>query len=155
MKKRMIICTLIMMLFLSGCVGNLKDGVALLEAKDYEAARECFQTDISKERNLKEAYRGLGIACFELEEYEEASVAFEKALEYEEEQGGSICAFLGACYIETKEYEKAAKVYEKALTTAGLSAELTQEVRLNLITVYENLAQWDEAKKQMEDAAEE
>lgn len=67
MKKKVL--GIVMLLgMLTGCVGNIKDGVLLLEDAKYEDAIAIFEQDIKKERNLDEAYRGIGIACFELGE---------------------------------------------------------------------------------------
>ena len=92
MKKIVILITL---LLLTGCAGSMKNGVELLEAGKYDAAVEVFQKDIKKKRNLDEAYRGLGIAYFELEDYEAAVEAFELALEHETKETAVFCSFLG------------------------------------------------------------
>ena len=150
MTKRIAVIILALSLVLTGCAGNVKDGVKLLEAKKYEEAKEVFQKDIDKKKQLDEAYRGLGIACFELQDYEGAVKACEAALANEAEETPSICAFLGASYMEQKNFDKALDIYKKALSKENISKELKQEVQFNLIAVYENLADWDAAKKQVE-----
>ena len=65
MKK--IIGIVVLLLVLTGCSGNIKDGVAMLQDGKYEEAMQVFEKHIQKERNLDEAYRGYGIACFELQ----------------------------------------------------------------------------------------
>lgn len=147
--KKLIVWTL-MLLLLTGCAGNVKSGVALLEEKKYEEAVTAFQKDIEKGRNLGEAYRGLGIAHFELQEYEAATEAFEAALENETKETAVIFGFLGACYLELEEYNRALDVYEKALDQDDLTAELEQEIQYNLIALYEKKGDWKAAKKQME-----
>ena len=148
--KKSVVIILALLLVLTGCAGNIKDGVALLEAKEYEKAKDVFQEDIKEERHLADAYHGMGIACFELEEYEEAAEAFESALEQGAEETASICSFLGACYIETEVYDQALNAYEKALAKEYIAPELKQEIEFNLIAVYENMGNWDAAKKQMD-----
>jgi tetratricopeptide (TPR) repeat protein len=150
MMKRVALIILALSLVLTGCASNTKNGVELLEAQKYEEAKEVFQKDIDKKKRLDEAYRGLGIACFELKEYEEAAKAFEAALKNEAEETASICAFLGACYMELEDYNKALDIYKKALTKENISKELKQEVQFNLIAVYEKLVDWEAAKKQVE-----
>ena len=141
---------MIVALLLTGCAGNIKDGVAYLEANKYAEAKEAFQKDIEKEKHLDEAYEGLGIACFELGEYDEALEAFDLALKNGAKETATICSFMGACYMETGEYEKSLDVYEKALADKKITDELKQEINYNLIVVYENMSNWDAAKKQMD-----
>lgn len=148
MKK--IVGLFVLLLILTGCAGNIKDGVALLEEGKYEAALEAFEKDIKKERNLDEAYRGLGIACFELEDYTTAVEAFEMAVKHKTKETAVFYSLLGASYLETEEYDKALDAYERALVCADLTDELEQEIQFNLIAVYENMANWDAAKKQMD-----
>lgn len=139
-----------LLLILTGCAGNIKDGVALLEEGKYEAAVEAFEKDVKKERNLDEAYRGLGIAYFELEDYTAAVESFEMAVKHETKETAVFYSLLGASYLETGEYDKALDAYERALACADLTEELEQEIQFNLIAVYENMANWDAAKKQMD-----
>lgn len=147
MKK--IVVLFILVLLLTGCAGNIKDGVALLEEGKHEQAVVAFQREVEKGRNLDEAYRGLGIAYFELENYEAAVEAFELALKHDTKETAVLCAFLGASYLETAEYDKALDAYEHGLAREDLTEELEQEIQFNLIAVYENMGNWDAAKKQM------
>ncbi len=151
MKKWIIAAVLTGMFILSGCANNVKDGVASLEAGNYEKAKAFFEQEIEREKNLDEAYRGLGISCFELKEYEQALAAFELALKNETEETATLFSMMGACYIEVEEYEKALDVYKKALSMKDITDDIKQEVQYNLIAVYENMADWDKAKKQMKD----
>lgn len=150
MKKWILAAVLAGTLILTGCTNNINDGVDLLEAGNYEGAQTAFQKEIEKGKHLDEAYHGLGIACFELEEYEEASEAFEAAVKNETEESAMLYGMMGACYLEIGEYEKAVDVYTKALSMEEISEELEQEIQYNLIAVYENMADWDAAKEQME-----
>lgn len=147
---RKITACMVLLLLLTGCAGNIKDGVALLEEGKYEAAVEAFEKDVKKERNLDEAYRGLGIAYFELEDYEAAVEAFESAMKHEAEETAVFCSFLGASYLETEEYDKALDAYERGLSCKDLTEELEQEIQFNLIAVYEKMSNWEAAKKQMD-----
>lgn len=149
MKKRMLTFAFVLLL-LTGCTGNIKNGVLLLEEEKYEEAIEAFKADIDKERNLDEAYRGAGIACFELEQYEEAVEYLGLALENEAEQTAVLFSMLGASYIELEEYDKALDAYESALAKEDLTKEQKQEIEFNLIAVYEYMGNWETAKKQVE-----
>ena len=75
---------------------------------------------------------------------------FELALKNEAKDSAIIYSFLGACYMETGEYEKAVNSYKKALKEEDITAELKQEIQFNLTAVYENMGDWDAAKKQMD-----
>ncbi len=138
------------LLLLTGCKGNIKDGVAFLEAEQYEEALEVFQEDIDKKKNLDEAYHGMGIAYFELGQYEDALEAFELALKSDAEETPAMCAFMGACYLEQEELAKALDVYERALSKKEISKELKQEIEFNLVRIYEDMGNWEAAKTQME-----
>lgn len=148
--KKIVLVVLVLLIVLTGCVGNIKDGIALLEEAKYEEAIEAFQKDIEKERNLGDAYRGLGIAYFELEQYGDAAEAFQAALKHEEEETATICSLLGACYMELEEYEKALDAYENALVKEDITEEMEQEIQFNLIAVYEGMRNWDAAKSQVQ-----
>lgn len=150
MKKWILAAVLAGIFVLTGCTNNVENGLKSLEAGNYEGAKGAFQNEVEKGKNLDEAYRGLGIACFELEEYEEAASAFELAVENETKELATLFGMMGACYMEIGEYEKALDVYTKALGMEDITAELEQEIQYNLIAVYENMADWDAAKKQME-----
>lgn len=138
------------LLLLTGCGRNIKDGVSMLEEGKYDAAVEAFEKDVKKERNLDEAYRGLGIAYFELEDYDAAVEAFEKAVQNGTKETAVFFGFLGASYLKNEDYDKALDAYERALVCDDLTAELEQEIQFNLIALYENMGNWDAAKKQMD-----
>lgn len=153
MKKK-IISLVFVFLLLTGCSGNMKDGVALLEEGRYEEAIKSFEIDIKKEKRLEEAYRGVGIAYFELGEYEEAAEALKLALENEAEETATMFSMLGASYMELEEYDKALDAYERALSKEDITKEMKQEIEYNLIAVYEYMGNWDAAKTQLQKYAE-
>lgn len=151
MRKWMLTIVVVGAVLLCGCTSNVKNGVEFLEAEKYEQAKDAFEQEIEKGKNLDEAYRGLGIACFELEAYEDASKAFELAVKNETDETAILYSMMGACYVENGEYEKALDVYTKALSMEDITDDIKQEVQYNLIAVYEKMTDWDAAKKQMED----
>lgn len=154
MRKVRLLALALAALLLCGCGSTIKDGVALLEEEKYEAAISVFTEEIEEEKNLDEAYRGIGIAYFELEEYQEAADAFENALKHEAEETAVICSFLGASYIELGNYEASLEYYEKALAKEDCTETMKQEIAFNLIAVYENLGDWESAKTQMQEYVE-
>ena len=80
MKKRWLGVLILCCLFFAGCANAVKEGTAYLEEGKIEEAREKFETSIEKEKDLDEAYRGLGICYWEKSDYTKAMAAFEKAL---------------------------------------------------------------------------
>ena len=145
-----IVGLVVILILLTGCAADMKDGVTLLKEKNYEEAIEIFQKQVEKERNLDEAYRGLGIAYFELEDYALAVEAFEMALKNDTEETAVLYSFIGAAYLETEEYDKSLDAYERALACEDVTEELEQEIQFNLIAVYEHMGNWEAAKKQMD-----
>lgn len=150
MKMKFFILVFVL-LMVTGCTGNIKEGVALLEENKYQEAKEIFEKDIQKERNLDEAYRGIGIACFELEEYEQAVEYFNLALANEAEETAIILSLLGASHMELAQYQEAEAAYKKALGKEDITETQKQEIMHNLIAVYEYMGDWEAAKKQMQD----
>lgn len=148
--KRNIWAIPVILLLLTGCAKNIESGVLLLEEEKYEEAIEVFQADIEKGKHLDEAYRGIGLAYFEMEEYQEAAEALEFALKNGAKKGATLYGVLGACYMEQELYEKTVDAYKKALKQKDITGELKQEIEYNLIGIYEKMYDWDKAKKQAE-----
>ena len=66
---------------MAGCSTQIEKGTSLLKGEKYEEAAEVFEKASGKSSMEREAYRGLGISYFELEQYDKAASAFETALE--------------------------------------------------------------------------
>lgn len=149
MKKR-VIGLIIVLVILTGCAGNVKDGVELLNDEKYEEAIAVFEEDVKKGKNLGEAHRGIGNAYFALEQYEEAIESFGVALKNETKETATIYGMLGACHMKLEAYDKALSMYKKALKMKDITDELEQEIQYNLIAIYEYTGDWEAAKKQVE-----
>ena len=148
MKKIGMIIILIGVM-LCGCAGNIKEGRALLDEAKYQEAKAIFEKEIQEEKHLDEAYYGKGIACFELEEYEEAVESFETAVLFGVDEDAVFHGFLAASYMATERYDSAIEAYGNALAYEEITPELKQEVRYNLIVAYEKVGDWDNAKKEL------
>ena len=74
MKKVVVwISALLLGLCLSGCENPSEEGVEYLKNGQYEEAIEQFEKAVEEEVNVGDAYRGIGIARWEQENYEGAS----------------------------------------------------------------------------------
>lgn len=149
MKKIRWILLLAVSSMLLGCTSNIKDGITCLEEEKYEAALECFEKDIAEKKNLDEAYRGMGIAQYELGDYSAAIDAFQNALDNETEKTATIYNLMGACCMQLNEYEDALDYYEKALEMEDCTEELAQEIQFNEIAIYQELSDWDTLKEKV------
>lgn len=146
MKRKGILGLVILMLLLSGCASNVRKGVSLLEDGKYEEAIAKFQEDVDEEKNLDEAYRGMAIAYYELESYQEAAEYFSMALENKAEETASIYHLMGTCCLQYGDYENTIANYDKALAMEDCTDEMKKEMMFNKIAAYENMADWESAK---------
>lgn len=135
---------------LAGC-GNkaLEEGVELLEQEKYNEAADKFQDAVDKEKNLGEAYRGLGIALWEQEDYEGAKDAFENALDNDAEKTATIYNFLGNCDMKLDDAKSALNYYRLGMAAEDVSDEMMQEMRFNEIAAYEQLGDMESAKTKL------
>lgn len=79
------LCILMAGFMLAGC-GNggkhasVDEGMAAVEALDYDGALQCFEKAMADGEDLRLLYRGQGLAYMGMTQYESAIEAFEKAL---------------------------------------------------------------------------
>ena len=156
MVRRIVVA--VMVLFLSGlclclyllvCKSNpSEEGIEYLEKGQYEEAISQFEEAVKDEVNVGDAYRGIGIARWELEDYEVARDAFQKALEQESESPftGTIYNFLGNCELKTGNPQSAQNYFQMGIGLKGNSEELDQEMKFNLIVALEQSGDWENAK---------
>jgi len=150
-NKRNIVIILvgIFCFLLMGCKEQGPSVVELLESGEYETAIRKLETMIERDENVGEAYRGLGIAYWELEEYQKARGAFEYALAHEEEETGIICNFIAVCDLRLGHIESARQWLERGLEKEGNAPELIQEMEFNQIAVYEKQGDFETAKEKL------
>ncbi len=134
---------------LTACQSNLKDGTVYLEDKQYEKAIVCFEEEIADEKNQKEAYRGIGIARYELGEYEAAITAFESALSHGAKETANLYHLMAESYYGLQQYDKALEFYGKVLSMEDCTDELRQGVRFNEIAIYLEQSNWELAKEKV------
>ena len=80
MKRATLLALTVSACLLTGCTNALKDGTGYLEDGNYKEAVTAFQKAVDEGKKTAEAYRGLGMAYYEQEDYASAKDAFEKAL---------------------------------------------------------------------------
>lgn len=154
MKKSRWILLFVISSMLLGCKANIKDGITYLEEGKYEAAIECFKKDITEEKNLGDAYRGMGIAQYELKDYHAAIDSFENALANKEQPTATIHTLMATCHLQVEEYENALDQYKKALKMEDCTEELKQEILFNEIAIYQELGDWETLKEKVKVYAE-
>ena len=150
MKKfRWMLLVLVVVVF-AGCGSNVSKGIEALEEEQYDKAVVCFEKDIEKGKNLAEAYRGLGMAKYELGEYEEAVEALENASKNQTLKNATFYSLMADSYRQVGNYERALAYYSKAAMREEITPELKQENAFNEIAIYQELGEWDIVKEKAE-----
>ena len=129
---------LLLALSLTGCSGSVEKGLEYLEAGEFESAAEEFQAAAEKDKDAAEAFRGLGIAKWELEDYEGARDAFKSALDNGAEKTGTLYNFIGCCDLRL-----------------GDPSSALQEMKFNVIAAYEGMEDFESAKTKLKEYLEE
>ena len=137
---------------LTGCVKNPSEkGVEYLEDGKYKEAIEQFQDAIDSEVNAGDAYRGIGIAKWEQEDYEGAKEAFQNALDNGAKKTGTIYNFMGNCDMKLSRPESALNYFRLGIGQEDSSEELKKEMHFNMIVAYEQMKDWESAKAKLKE----
>ena len=151
MKKYIVILVIVLGTLVTGCQKDETTGLEYLQSGQYEEAIIKFEEHTDDKQNQAEAYRGIGLAYWELEDYQRARAAFEKALSYGTEETGTICNFMGICDMKLGYFESAQEWFEKGIGIEGNAEELTKEMMFNQIVACEEIGDWDQAKEKLAD----
>lgn len=151
MKKISLIVTVFAVCLMTGCASRLEKGVKNLKNGEYQEAITRFEEQIEKGKELGEAYRGIGIAQFELGDYEASKEAFEQAIQNGTKESASLYHLLGTCCLELELYEEALNYYEKGTAMKDASGEVLREMQFNTIGLYEKLGDWEGAKAKVQE----
>ncbi|MEG0354127.1 MAG: tetratricopeptide repeat protein [Lachnospiraceae bacterium] len=149
---KIMVLAIVSSLLMVGC-RPLQDGTELLQECKYEEAIESFDTTIEKwgendkkKLQVAEAYRGKGIAYWEMGNYEKAKEAFQTALAKGTEKTGTIYNFIGICEMKAGNFTEALNQFNQGLACEGNQPELIQEMEFNQVSAYEELRDWPNAK---------
>ena len=104
---------------------HISQGVSLMTAANYVAAKKEFQEAIQVNEKSAEAYTHLGNACANLGEFEEALSAFKNVLVIEPSSGEALFS-IANIYLLKDEKLKAVEYYNKAEAAGFNRAELYQ-----------------------------
>ena len=139
-------------IIMTGCAVNPSvAGVEYLENGQYKEAIEQFEQAIDEDINVGDAYRGIGIAKWEQEDYSGAKEAFLNAIENGVEKAGTVYNFIGCCDMNLGELSEAVNYFNLALKDQNNSEEMNREIRYNIISAYEKLGDFESAKVRLEE----
>lgn len=104
---------------------HISQGIALMSAENYPAAKNEFKAAIELDRKSAEAYTHLGNACANLGEMDEALNAFKNVLVLEPNSGETLFS-LGSVYLMKDDRVRAVEYFNKAESAGFRRAELYQ-----------------------------
>lgn len=123
------VCLTAAVLLLGGCaMGEAQgektvQGIAALNAGEYQQAKELFEDAVRNQEEEMLAYRGLGISYMGLAQYEKAEQAFEAALDYiddrQPENQEDLELYLATAQYRMNDYEETIDTCTELLEKAG------------------------------------
>ena len=146
MKKKGLLGLVAMLILVTGCSSNIKDGVSYLEEGKYEEAIVAFEAELAEEKNQGEAHHGLVLANYEVGDFVEALEHLEAALAQGVEETVALHHIAATCYMQNGEYEIAIMHYDKALEMEDCTDAERKEMMFNRIVAYEKNGDWEGAK---------
>lgn len=169
------------MVFGKGSAASMvQKGTKLMQEENYQEAVEKFEAAVTKEQELEkkgkasktaegvpyvtEAYRGLGMAYYELQDYSKAGENLQQVIDMGGEITPILCNLRGISAMYQQDYDTALSVFE---TGVALPAEdsyedaegkeqsvdysaVIQEMKFNRIVCFEKKLDWESAKAEME-----
>lgn len=118
----------------------INQGISLMAMGNYSKAKEYFQSAINEDNHNVEAYSHLGSACANLEQYDEALVAFDKVKLLDSDNGENYFS-IGNIHILKGNLLKAVENYNKAEEKGFKNVELYA----NLAGMYRELGEKQQA----------
>lgn len=159
---------LLVMCLLCGCSNKVEEGAELLEKKDFEGAVQVFEQVLEEGKSTSvqkaEAYRGLGMAYYELGQYDKVREYLEKAVEAGGEATPALYNMIGVSAMRQEDYTAALSAFEEGIKLPEVGAleeqgtfpwqkekvtvdysEVIREMRYNRIVCHEKLYDWQQA----------
>lgn len=137
-------------ILLAGCgKSEYQDGIESLGNGKYEEAVSHLNKAVEDEYNTGDAFRGIGIAKWELQDYEGAAQAFSQALENGAKETSALYNLMGACMLKLEDPDSAISYYEKGIAAGDGAGEVMKEMKFNVIAAYEKLGDWENAKTKL------
>lgn len=138
-------------LLLTACGNPSKKGVEYLEKGEYEQAIDQFEQAVEKNKNVGDAYRGIGIAKWEQKDYKGARNAFKKALDNDAEKTGTIYNLIGNCDLKLGKAKEALNYYNLGLEQDDVSKKMKKEMQYNSIVAYEKIGDLESAEVKLKE----
>ena len=153
---------------LCGCGNDVKSGAKLLEEGNVEEAVSAFEQVISDKKSsqlqLAEAYRGLGMCFYELQQYDQAQDNLQKAVETGGEETPVLYHLIGVSAMHQGDFSAALSAFEKGIglseteetngrksgsgqdeTGSAEYSEMIREMYYNRVACHEKLYDWEQA----------
>lgn len=124
----------------------VEKGNILLSDKQYIEAITEYNLGLENIEYMAESYLGMGLAYYEMEDYDDAAKCLESAIQKGENSSGVIYNLLSISYMMIDEYEKALDSIMLAIKQDGNSDELQQQLRYNEVVCMEMTGDWEGAK---------
>ena len=171
-KIRYLVLSAALMCVLTACSKNgIKEGTELLEKGDFEKAATVFE-QAAKEAEAEgerapEAYRGMGMVCYALEDYEGTRQNLQKALDEGGLETPIIYNLIGVSSMKLEDYDTALAAFDKGtgLPESGVVSrgskeeetadysEVIREMKFNRVVCLEKKLDWENAKAAMAEYA--
>lgn len=171
-KIRYLVLSAALMCVLTACSKNgIKEGTELLEKGDFEKAATVFE-QAAKEAETEgerapEAYWGMGMACYALEDYEGTRQNLQKALDEGGLETPIIYNLIGVSSMKLEDYDTALAAFDKGtgLPESGVVSrgskeeetadysEVIREMKFNRVVCLEKKLDWENAKAAMAEYA--
>ena len=129
----------------------IRKGTESLKEGEYKEAITYFEQAVAKDKNVSEAYLGMGIACFETGDYEKALSYFDEAIGQGVEKTDTLYRLMGTSHMKLSQYEEAAESYSEGLAFENIEEDSLREMSRNRIVAYEKAGDWEQAKNCMDE----
>ena len=152
---------LMCVVLISGCRQDdtciVQMGMEEMVAGNFTEALLLFEEAIETQQYEELAWRGIGLIRFRLAEFEEAAHALQTALDLGGEETPIIYHIIGSVAMRRQDHDTAIEAFTKGVAVGeqrqalGLAEEMEaaivmQEMRFNLVVLYQELREWEIAR---------